>query len=778
MIGYIIKRDGRQVRFDLKKISDAIFMAAQAVGGNNYESAEKLAELVREKLEKENTGNPTVEHVQDTVERVLIENGHARTAKEYILYRAERTKVREMNTKLMKTYEDLTFKSAKDNDVKRENANIDGDTAMGTMLKYGSEGAKQFYEMYILNPKHAEAHRNGDIHIHDLDFLTLTTTCCQIDIDKLFSNGFSTGHGFLREPNDIASYSALACIAIQSNQNDQHGGQSIPNFDYGMAKGVAKTYRRIYRQNLQRAVELLTDDLNLSEEILKIADKAEAETNAKPKLDDGEVYLAKELELLIDKFGEELANKLQKFAFRRANKETDRAVYQAMEAFVHNLNTMHSRAGAQIPFSSINYGTDTTPEGRMVIKNVLLATEAGLGNGETPIFPIHIFKVKDGINYNNTDPNYDLFKLACRVSAKRLFPNFSFLDAPFNLQYYKEGHPETECAYMGCRTRVMANNYDPTREIVNGRGNLSFTSVNLPRLAILSNGNIDFFYEQLDRKIDLIIEQLIDRFNLQASKLVRNYPFLMGQGVWIDSENLSVNDSVGEVLKHGTLTLGFIGLAECLKALVGKHHGESREAQNLGLEIVGYMRKRMDEAAKQYGLNFSVIATPAEGLSGRFVKMDAKRFGKIPGVTDREYYTNSFHIPVYYKISAYDKIRLEAPYHNLTNGGHISYIELDGDPTENLEAFEKVVHVMKECGIGYGSINHPVDRDPECGYTGIIGDTCPKCGRSECDGEHGFERIRRITGYLVGTVDRFNNAKRAEVEDRVKHEIQSEMEQI
>lgn len=778
MIEYIEKRDGRKVRFDLQKITDAIFKAAQAVGGNDYSSAEKLAKQVRSTLEQENGENPTVEHVQDTVEKILIENGHARTAKEFILYRAERTKVREMNTKLMKIYEDLTFKSAKDNDVKRENANIDGDTAMGTMLKYGSEGAKQFYEMYILNPKHAEAHRNGDIHIHDLDFLTLTTTCCQIDIDKLFTNGFSTGHGFLREPNDIASYSALACIAIQSNQNDQHGGQSIPNFDYGMAKGVAKTYRRIYRQNLQRAAELIIDDENAVSDVTAIADNAEAISNAKPKLDDGEIYMETELKLLTEKYGEQLAGKLQRFAFKHANSETDRAVYQAMEAFVHNLNTMHSRAGAQIPFSSINYGTDTTPEGRLVIKNVLLATEAGLGNGETPIFPIHIFKVKDGINYNSTDPNYDLFKLACRVSAKRLFPNFSFIDAPYNLKYYKEGHPETEVAYMGCRTRVMANHYDPTREIVNGRGNLSFTSVNLPRLAILSNGNIDFFYEQLDRKIDLIIDQLLDRFKLQASKQVRNYPFLMGQGVWIDSEKLNLDDSVGEVLKHGTLTLGFIGLAECLKALVGTHHGESREAQNIGLEIVGYMRKRMDEATEKYGLNFSLIATPAEGLSGRFVKMDAKRFGKIPGVTDREYYTNSFHIPVYYKISAYDKIKLEAPYHNLTNGGHISYIELDGDPTQNLDAFEKVVHVMKECGIGYGSINHPVDRDPKCGYTGIIGDTCPQCGRSECDGEHGFERIRRITGYLVGTVDRFNNAKRAEVEDRVKHEVSTEMEQI
>ena len=778
MIEYILKRDGRKVKFDLQKITDAIFKAAQAVGGNDYQEAQRLALAVEDALEKECGDIPTVEHVQDTVEKTLIESGHARTSKEYILYRAERTRVREMNTKLMKIYEDLTFKSAKDNDVKRENANIDGDTAMGTMLKYGSEGAKQFYEMYILNPKHAEAHRNGDIHIHDLDFLTLTTTCCQIDIDKLFTGGFSTGHGFLREPNDIASYAALACIAIQSNQNDQHGGQSIPNFDYGMSKGVAKTYRRIYRQNLLRAAELLVDSETAVDDVKDIADTAEANSNATPKLDDGEVYMAEELKLLTEKYGEQLAGRLQRFAFKHANTETDRAVYQAMEAFVHNLNTMHSRAGAQIPFSSINYGTDTTPEGRMVIKNVLLATEAGLGNGETPIFPIHIFKVKDGINYNHTDPNYDLFKLACRVSAKRLFPNFSFIDAPFNLKYYKEGHPETEVAYMGCRTRVMANHYDPTREIVNGRGNLSFTSVNLPRLAILSNGNIDFFYEQLDRKIDLIIDQLLDRFKIQSAKLVRNYPFLVGQGIWLDSDKLGPNDSVGEVLKHGTLTLGFIGLAECLKALVGKHHGESKEAQNLGLEIVGYMRRRMDEATEKYGLNFSLIATPAEGLSGRFVRMDAERFGKIPGVTDRAYYTNSFHVPVYYNISAYDKIKTEAPYHSLTNGGHISYIELDGDPTENLEAFEKVVHVMKECGIGYGSINHPVDRDPECGYTGIIGDTCPKCGRSECDGQHSFERIRRITGYLVGTVDRFNNAKKAEVQDRVKHAVGEEMEQI
>lgn len=438
--------------------------------------------------------------------------------------------------------------------------------------------------------------------------------------------------------------------------------------------------------------------------------------------------------VLAEKFDEAAAQKCVRFARKYADKETRKATYQAMEALVHNLNTMHSRAGAQIPFSSLNYGTDTSPEGRLVMEQLLLATEAGLGNGETPIFPIHIFKVKKGVNYNEGDPNYDLFKLACRVSAKRMFPNFSFLDAPFNKQYYKPGHPETEAAYMGCRTRVIGNRYDPAREIVNGRGNLSFTSINLPRIAIRSHGDLDWFFEDLDRKIDLVIDQLLARFRIQSAKKVRNYPFLMGEGVWIDSERLGPDDTVGEVLKHGTLTLGFIGLAETLKALIGKHHGESDEAQNLGLEIVSHMRERMDQASEKYGLNFSLIATPAEGLSGRFVKIDRQRFGVIDGVTDRDYYTNSFHVPVYYPIGAFEKIAREAPYHELTNGGHISYIELDGDPTQNLEAFEAVVRAMKEAGIGYGAINHPIDRDPVCGYTGIIGETCPRCGRREGEG--------------------------------------------
>jgi len=769
MITKIRKRDGREVPFNIEKITNAIFKATRAAGEEDYDKAMVLAEKVVEQLHKNPAIQvPGVEDIQDIVERVLIEEGLSKTAKKYILYRAERTRVREMNTRLMKIYEELTFKESKDNDLKRENANIDGDTAMGTMLKYGSEGAKQFGEMFILKPEHAEAHKNGDIHIHDLDFLTLTTTCCQIDITKLFRNGFSTGHGHLREPNDILSYSALACIAIQSNQNDQHGGQSIPNFDYGMAQGVAKTYSRLYRQNLTKALELLSGLKDASASVNAIARELEDEAGLRPTLVPDERYIAMERKRLMAVIADaDLIRKAQSFAVEKAQAETERSTYQAMEAFIHNLNTMHSRAGAQVPFSSVNYGTDTSPEGRMVIKNLLLATEAGLGNGETPIFPVQIFKVKEGVNYNPGDPNYDLFKLACRVSAKRLFPNFAFLDAPFNLKYYRPGQPETEIAYMGCRTRVIGNVHDPSREIVTGRGNLSFTTINLPRIALKSKKDIRRFFDELDQKIDLVIDQLLERFEIQARKKVKNFPFLMGQGIWIDSDKLGWEDEIREVLKHGTLTVGFIGLAECLKALIGKHHGESEEAQELGLKIVGHMRKRMDEASLKYRMNFTLLATPAEGLAGRFVRMDRELYGTIEGVTDRAYYTNSFHVPVYYEISAFDKIRIEAPYHELTNAGHITYVEVDGDPSQNLQAFEKIIRAMKEAGIGYGSINHPVDRDPVCGFTGIIGNTCPSCGREE--GDIQFERIRRITGYLVGTLDRFNDAKRAEERDRVKH---------
>ena len=681
MITTITKRDGRTVHFDINKIASAIEKAfAATIGKKDYAICLALAQEVSDIFEEKQIDSPTVEQIQDTVERVLINHGHVRTAKAYILYRAERTRVRNMNDRLMKTFEDITYKDATDSDIKRENANIDGNTAMGSMLKYGSEGAKHFYESYVLNPAHSEAHRNGDIHIHDLDFYTLTTTCCQIDLIKLFHDGFSTGHGVLREPNDIASYASLACIAIQSNQNDQHGGQSIANFDYGLAPGVAKTYKKRYRSNLTSLIEVM-DCAAHAKKTKEIFQTLTAE-NLIPTLDGSQAYTEREKELLLEAgVPEEILDKIQSFSAKKATEETDKATYQAMEALLHNLNTMHSRAGAQTPFSSINYGMDTSTEGRMVMKNMLLVTEAGLGNGETAIFPIQIFRVKDGVNFNPGEPNYDLFKLSCRVSAKRLFPNFSFQDAPFNLQYYKEGHPETEIAYMGCRTRVIGNVNDPEREITYGRGNLSFTSINLPRIAILANKNIDWFFSELDRKIDLVVEQLLERFEIQAKKKVHNYPFLMGEGVWIDSEKLNYDDEVREVLKHGTLSVGFIGLAEALKALLGVHHGESEIAQNLGLDIIGHMRKRMDDLSAETHLNFSLLATPAEGLSGRFVRMDRERFGSIEGVTDREYYTNSFHIPVYYPISAYKKIQLEAPYHELTNAGHITYIELDGDPS-------------------------------------------------------------------------------------------------
>lgn len=744
-ISKIRKRDGRIVDFDISKISEAILNAAKVLGGNNKEMSDKLASDVHDRLIAQfGSTPPPVESIQDVVEAVLIDNGHARTAKEYILYRAERTKNRDMNMRLMKTYQDLTFKSAKDNDIKRENANIDGDTAMGTMLKYGSEGAKQFYEMFVLNDEHAQAHKDGDIHIHDLDFLTLTTTCCQIDIRKLFKNGFSTGHGFLREPNDIQSYAALACIAIQSNQNDQHGGQSIPYFDYGMADGVRKTFKRLYYTNIGKIIDIKYDKENTVDKVKEYAKKIEEEQGLVPCMANDNEYMKAEKAELSKFIPEADIEKIQDLAFKYATKEVKRATYQAMEAFIHNLNTMHSRAGAQIPFSSINYGTDTSVEGRLVMENVLLATESGLGNGETPIFPIQIFKMKEGINYNEGDPNYDLFKLACRVSAKRLFPNFSFIDAPFNYQYYKEGDPDTEVAYMGCRTRVMGNVYDPSREIVGGRGNLSFTSINLPRIALRVNKQTDVFFRDLEREIRLCRDQLLERLEIQSQKRVKNYPFLMGQGIWIDSNRLGVDEEVREVLKHGTLSVGFIGLAETLKALIGKHHGESEDAQKLGLEIIGYMRKRMDDFSREYGLNFSLLATPAEGLSGRFVRLDRELFGNIEGITDREYYTNSFHVPVYHEISAFDKIKLEGPYHALTNAGHITYVELDGDPLKNLDAFEEVVRAMKEAGVGYGSINHPVDRDPVCGFTGIIENECPHCKRNANEKESGSERINRI----------------------------------
>ena len=643
MIKTIKKRTGDIVKFNAQKITDAIKKANMESIDETF-SKEQLSTITNNVIKAlKNLKTPGVEQIQDAVEKVLIAGNFASTAKAYILYRAEHTKLRQAKADLMDIYDELTFTKAKDADIKRENANIDADTAMGTMLKYGSEGSKYFITSHILPKDIAVAHMDGDIHIHDMDFYMLTETCCQIDLLKLFKNGFSTGHGYLREPNDIRSYAALACIAIQANQNEMHGGQAVPMFDYCMAPGVAKTYRKQYYKALGYYFNAMLD-MKLEDASL-LCKKIEQSLPIKISMSTADKFG----KLLVDflpkhqhehnyqEINEQTTQMAHKFAINTAWNETNAATYQAMEAFIHNLNTMNSRAGAQVPFSSINYGTDTSPEGRMAMRNLLLATDAGLGDGETPIFPVQIFKVKEGVNYEKDDPNYDLFRLAMKTSAKRLFPNFSFLDAPFNKKYYKPNDYNSEVAYMGCRTRVMGNVYDPTHEVTCGRGNLSFTSINLPRLAIEAKGDINKFYKSLDDMIDLVIRQLLHRFKIQCAKIGKNYPFLMGQNIWLDSDNIGEYDTVSEVLRHGTLTVGFIGLAETLKALIGKHHGESAEAQKLGLAIIGHMRKRMDDEAQKTKLNFSLIATPAEGLSGRFVKIDRKIYGSIPGVTDREF---------------------------------------------------------------------------------------------------------------------------------------------
>ena len=743
----VIKRSGKKVAWNGTKIAIAIkkaFDSLEKDEENHYSEKDvnKVYNAVIKHIEKDykNEEKIKIEAIQDLIEAELQKQGYPDVYKAFADYRERRNVSRQVffgekkQHKFLKALESLGLKSSYEENAKRENANVDGDTAMGTMLQYGSTVSKEFAKAYLMKPKFAEAHDNGDIHIHDMDFLPMgTTTCCQIDLKKLFKNGFSTGHGYLRQPKDIISYTALAAIAIQANQNDQHGGQAIPAFDYYMAPGVLATFKKQLKQAIYDYLDLT--DLEYYINMDRIAK---------------EIDKLKTIDIDLNMFepftkGSKQVERLFKKAYEKAYEKTDRQTYQAMEAFIHNLNTMHSRAGAQVPFSSINFGTDTSPEGRMVMKNYLLATDAGLGNHETPIFPISIFKVKEGVNYNEGDPNYDLFKLSCEVSAKRLFPNFSFIDAPFNLEYYKPDDYETEVGYMGCRTRVLA---DITSDypVTPGRGNLSFTSINLPRLGIkhgIVSGetDLDGFFKELEELMDLVKDQLLERFEIQCSKRIYNFPFLLGQGVWIDSEKLKPNDRLRKVLKHGTLTIGFIGLAECLKALIGKHHGESEEAQKLGLKIIGFMRKRIDEYAKEYNLNFSLIATPAEGLSGRFTNIDKAIYGKIKGVTDREYYTNSFHVPVYYNISAVKKIQIEAPYHAFTNGGHITYVELDGDTAMNVDAFEKIIRVMHDNGIGYGAINHPVDRDPICGYTGVIGDFCPGCGRKEGEGVP-MERIK------------------------------------
>ena len=741
----VVKRSGQRVNFNDTKIALAVKKGFDSV----YEEYdEKLVNKVKEKVLSEIRKNYKdrktigVEDIQDIIEKELKILKYDEVYESFKSYRERRAASREafvvkQQHKFVKAIESLGLKSANEENAKRENSNVDGDGPMGTMLHFGSTVSREFAKAYLMDAKYARAHDEGYIHIHDLDFWAMgTTTCTQIDLNKLFKNGFSTGHGYLRTPNSIMSYAALAAIAIQSNQNEQHGGQSIPAFDYYLAPGVLKSFKKEFKQTLYDLLEFegFIELINFNK-IIEIIDKLES-----IEFDFG---LFKDILYKSEKLKEILHN-----TYKKALQKVDRYTYQAMEAFIHNLNTMHSRAGAQVPFSSVNFGTDTSKEGRMVIKNYLLAVDAGLGHGETPIFPISIFKVKEGVNYFEEDPNYDLFRLACKVSAKRLFPNFSFLDSTFNKPFLKEGDYDTEVGYMGCRTRVLANVCGPS--ITPGRGNLSFTSINLPRLGIkhgiaLGEEKADMkgFYEELDNLMDLVKGQLLQRFECQCSKSRANFKFLLGAGVWINSEKLENNSKLRTVLKHGTLSIGFIGLAETLKALIGEHHGESEKAQKLGEEIIKHMRDKCDEYTKEYNLNFTLLATPAEGLSGRFVAMDRSIYGKIKGVTDRDYYTNSFHVPVYYKTTVKHKLEVEGVYHKYTNAGHISYIELDGDTVNNVEAFESVVRIMHDSDIGYGAINHPVDRDPVCGYVGVIKDVCPRCGRHEGEGVE-MEKINNL----------------------------------
>lgn len=663
------KRDGREAHFDEAKITDAIFKAAKAVGGADKQMAMELTlDVLRFLKQKYNGGLFSVEDVQDAVEKILIEKGHAKTAKAYIIYRNQRTRIREAKSDLMDAVGEILV------ETNRENANV-SNSPSAKMLQIASAASKAYYLNRLIPENMANAHKRGDLHIHDLDFYGKTLTCVQIPLGKLLTNGFNNGHGFIRPPKRPGSATALAAIILQSSQNDMHGGQSFAFFDRDMAPFMATA--------------------------------------------------------------------------------TEEEAFQAMEALIYNLNSMHSRAGAQVPFSSLNVGTETTPTGRMVTRNILLAYEKGLGRGENPIFPNIIFRVKEGVNLNPGDPNYDLFKLAIRVAAKRLNPTFSFMDSSFNKEY------GDQVGYMGCRTRVMANRKGEA--ITDGRGNLSFTTMNLPRLAIKAERNLMKFYQGLAEMIELAADQLYHRYQVQAQLKVKDMPFLMGQGLYLDSDKLSPGDMIEDVIKHGTLSIGFIGLAETLVALTGSHHGESEESQVLGEEIVAFMRNEVDKAAERYDMNYTLLATPAEGLSGRFIGMDRREYGLIPGVTDKEYYTNSFHVPVNFPITVHDKMRLEGVYHKYTNAGHISYVEFSAPPINNLSAVEDIIRYMKECDLGYAGINFPIDFCDNCGYLGVIDtDGCPSCGTSS------IRRVRRITGYL-STVDRFNDAKTSELNERLTH---------
>ena len=701
MNAQIRKRSGELAPFDETKIRSAVFKANIRFTQERL-SPHQLDELTHQVVRRALAGNfiPTVEQVQDLVEECLIDHGYAQTAKAYILYRDEHRKAREFDPELMKTYENLTFRP---NREEQEYRGINEDTAMGTMLEYGSEGAKAFYDRNVIPPEISQAHREGAIHIHDKDFYALTETSCQIDPITLFHEGFSTGHGYLREPNDIRSYTALACIAIQANQNEMHESQGIPNFDYAMAPGIDKTYRKAYFSSLRQYWQILLgfshdDAMALAEEVKEQlgTDLALTRTDAF-----GEALIQwlprHQVEKGFQPISPEEAKASHQYAVRQAEEETDAACWQAMEALIHNLNTMNSRAGAQVPYSSLNYGTDTSPQGRMVIRNLLKATEAGLGDGGMPIFPVHIFKVKEGVNLNPSDPNYDLFRQAIHVACKRVSLHFSFLDAPFNLRWYRPGDYTSEAAYQGNNIRVMENVADPDCVTPCGRGNLSFTSINLPRIALESKGDRSQFYHLLYRRLELTSRQLRQRMEIQCNRRAYNYPFLMGQGVWIHSDSLRHDDLVEKVLRQGTLSVGFVGLAEALTALTGQHHGQSEESQRLGLEIIGRMSRYMESLCRETGLNWNLIATPNKGTALRFARLDKKEFGIVPGVTDREKYTESFLVPDDGSVDVYQRIQLEAPYHALTLGGHLCRASLDGGEEE----LEQVLRAMKGAGVGY-----------------------------------------------------------------------------
>lgn len=767
----VIKRNGTTEPFTPDRIREAIRKAV--IASHTQDELKDFSNLVLERLTSDvviqiknifdkQTDYPSsiksidINTIQDIVERTLIKNGFADTAKAYILYRRKRDEIRSTRDSISKTISDILIKDSKDCDAKRENGNVNGDTPMGTMLQIASGVSKNFYINNMMSKDIAKAETEGYIHIHDLDFYKLTVTCVQMDCEKLFKGGFNTGKGQIREPNSITAYASLAAVAIQAEQNFQHGGISIPNFDFAMAQGIYKSFRKAWDINIEKFINFNMSSL-----------KFDSIKHSKDITDDMIESILSELDYssFYNNFNSKL---IYDTIVLSTIKDVERECYQAMEAFVHNLNTMHSRGGGQVAFSSINLGCDTSAAGRMVTKNLLLNIEAGLGNGETSIFPIVIFLVKEGFNYNPEDKNHDLLQLAYRVTGKRLYPNFCFEDSPFNAQYYKEGRPETLVQTMGCRTRVMGNVYDPTREISHSRGNLSFTTINLPMLAIEANHDEKKFYELLDKYLELAKKQLLERFEIQSHIKVRNLPFLMGQGIWLDSEKLGPDDEIGEVLKHGSLSIGFIGLAETLVALYGHHHGEGQEYWDKGYAIVKHMRDYTDKVASETHLNFSVLATPAESYCGAALRKCRAKYGVIEGVTDKDYFVNSCHIPPAFNITAYDKIRLEAPFHELCNAGHIAYVEVDGDASNNPKAIEAIVKCMHDNNIGYGAINHPVDTDPVCGYTGIINDTCPNCGRKETE-DNRFIRLRRITGYLTTSLEFWNDAKKAEEKDRVKH---------